>query len=127
MPCHAQSTSTSSHRLRTARKTPRKPRKPRKPLAVLDLTKPGERWAADFLRRSVSGPDPMWVLLGVRRDQDWDHIRVAVRWIGPGTHSVVRISLTEQALTWRDFPSEGAAREALGEKRGKDPRVGGGT
>lgn len=119
MPSTTPATSTSCHRLRTARKTPRKP------LAVLDLTKPGEAWAQDFLRRAVKGADPMWILFGVRRDPD--ALRVAVRWIGPGTYAVVTISLTEQALRWRDCGSEVEARAALAGKTAHAPRVGGGT
>ena len=36
--------------------------------AKLDLSKPGEVWAEDYLRRASTGSDAFWRLLGIRRD-----------------------------------------------------------
>ena len=36
--------------------------------AKLDLSKLGEAWADDYLRRASTGSDAFWRLLGIRRD-----------------------------------------------------------
>jgi hypothetical protein len=82
--------------------------------AKLDLSKPGEAWAEDYLRRASTGSDAFWRPLGIRRDAA--ALFVAVRWlIGKRCEhlSVVTISLTEHAVSWRKYPTAQAARTAL--------------
>ena len=108
MPCHVPATSVSCRRRTHYQK------RPPAPLAQLDLSKPGEAWAEDYLRRACSGRSPMWRLLDLRRDES--SLRVAVRWMkcdDQGPFSVVTLSLVEMALHWNYFDSETAARKAL--------------
>ena len=86
-------------------------RRRRTALATLDLSKPGHVWAVGFLRRVSTGRDPMWRLFGLRRDGDV--LKLAVRWICNGQHSVVSLSLVDEGMRWKDFPSEGAVRREL--------------
>jgi hypothetical protein len=82
--------------------------------AKLDLSNPGEVWAEDYLRRASTGSDAFWRPLGIRRADA--ALFVAVRWlIGKQSErfSVVTISLTEHAVSWRKYPSAKAARAAL--------------
>jgi hypothetical protein len=82
--------------------------------AKLDLSKPGEAWAEDYLRRASTGSDAFWRPLGIRRADA--ALFVAVRWlIGKKSecYSIVTISLTEHAVSWRKYPSAKAARAAL--------------
>ena len=83
-------------------------------VAKLDLSKPGEAWAEDYLRRASTGSDAFWRPLGIRRDAA--AMFVAVRWlIGKKSErfAVVTISLTEHAVSWRKYPSGKAAKAAL--------------
>lgn len=108
MPCHVPATSLSKRRRQ------HDPLKPPVPLAVLDLSKPGEAWIEDYLRRASTGDDAFWRLLGIRRDAA--ALFVAVRWlIGKKSErfSVVTISLTEHAVSWRKFPTAKDAMTAL--------------
>ena len=108
MPCHVQHTSASSRRRALYQK------RPPTIAAKLDLSNPGESWAEDYLRRASTGSDAFWRPLGIRRDAA--ALLVAVRWlIGKKRErfSVVTISLTEQAITWRKYPSAKAAKTAL--------------
>ena len=111
MSISAQLASPPVHRRRTA---------PKGPLATLDLSNPGHVWAVGFLRRSTTGRDPMWRLFGLRRDGDV--LKLAVRWVCNGSYSVVSLSLVEEGMRWKDFPSENEVRRELG----RVPRVGGG-
>ena len=82
--------------------------------AKLDLSKPGEVWAEDYLRRASTGSDAFWRPLGIRRDAA--ALLVAVRWLigkRSGCFSIVTISLTEHAVSWRNYPSGKAAKAAL--------------
>ena len=82
--------------------------------AKLDLSNPGEAWAEDYLRRASTGSDAFWRPLGIRRADA--ALLVAVRWlIGKKRErfSVVTISLTEHAVSWRKYPSGKAAKAAL--------------
>jgi hypothetical protein len=82
--------------------------------AKLDLSKPGEAWAEDYLRRASTGSDAFWRPLGIRRDAA--AMFVAVRWlIGKKSErfAVVTLSLTEHAVSWRKYPSGKAAKAAL--------------
>ena len=111
MPCHVPATSVSCRRRSFYQK------RPPTPLAQLDLSKPGEAWAEDYLRRACSGRSPMWRLIDLRRDES--SLRVAVRWTksdGQGPFSVVTLSLVEVELHWKYFDTETAARKALDEK-----------
>ena len=108
MPCHVPATSVSCRRRALYQK--------RSPtiVAKLDLSKPGEAWAEDYLRRASSGRWPMWRVLAQRRDET--ALRVAVRWLRSdkqGPFSVVTLSLVEMALHWRHFPSGATAVDAL--------------
>lgn len=85
------------------------------PLALLDLTKPGERQAHDFLMRATSGRDRMWELLGLRRREDV--LLCVVRWVrrrSPAKlYSLADVSLAEVAVCWRDFVSLEAAQQEM--------------
>ena len=108
MPCHLPATIVSSRRRALYQKRPSTPR------AKLDLSKLGEAWAEDYIRRACSGRSAMWHLLDLRRDES--ALRVAVHWIqsdGQGLFSVVTLSLIEVELHWKNFDSETAARKAL--------------
>ena len=104
MPCHVPATSVSCRR--------RALYQMRSPAiaAKLDLSKPGEAWAEDYLRRASTGIDAFWRPIGIRRDAG--ALFVAERWlIGKKSehHSVVTISLTEHAVSWHKYPSAKAA------------------
>lgn len=94
---------------------------PKSVLAELDLSKPGHVWAVGFLRRATTGRDPMWRLFGLRREGE--ALKLAVQWVCNGSYSVVSLSLVEEGMRWRDYPSESAVRRELG----RVPRVGGGA
>lgn len=85
---------------------------PKGPLAELDLSNPGHVWAVRFLRRSTTGRDPMWRLFDLRREGDV--LRLGVRWVCTGQYSVVSLSLVEEGMRWRDYPSEKEVRKELG-------------
>ena len=108
MPCHVPATSVSCRRRALYQM------RPPAIAATLDLSKPGEAWAEDYLRRASTGSDAFWRPLGIRRDAA--AMFVAVRWlIGKKSErfAVVTISLTEHAVSWRKYPSAKAARAAL--------------
>ncbi len=108
MPCHVRATSVSSRRRALYQM------RPPAIAAKLDLSKPGEAWAEDYLRRASTGRDAFWRPLGIHRDAA--ALFVAVRWlIGKKGErfSVVTISLTEHAVSWRKYPTAHAARTAL--------------
>ncbi len=108
MPCHVPATSVSARRRALYLKRP--------PViaAKLDLSKPGEAWAEDYLRRASTGKEAFWRPLGIRRDAS--ALFVAVRWlIGKKAERfyVVTISLTKPAVSWHKYPSAKAATTAL--------------
>ena len=109
MPCHVPATSVSSRR-----RSPY-PKRPPTIAAKLDLSKPGEAWAEDYLRRASTGKEAFWRPLAIRRDNA--ALLVAVRWLdwqpAKDRFSVVTLSLTEQALSWRKYPNAKAAKKAL--------------
>jgi len=76
--------------------TPRKP--PATPSAVLDLSKPGELSAHEWLLRSTTGRKPMFRALAVRRNGRY--LLVAVETVN-ASYLVLRLSLTSHRLTWR--------------------------
>ena len=93
MPCHVPATSVSSRRRALYQM------RPPSIAAKLDLSKPGESWAEDYLRRASTGSDAFWRPLGIRRDAA--ALFVVVRWlIGKKSErfSVVTILTRPQSL-----------------------------
>lgn len=92
------------------------------PLAVLDLSKPGECQAHDFLLRATSRRDRMWTLLAVRRLGA--NLLCVVRWAHPDDaaklFALAEVSLAETAVRWQDYPSVDAAQTEMG-RRGAMP------
>lgn len=87
---------------------------PLTPLAMLDLSKPGERQAHDFLCRATSKRDRMWTLLDLRRHGDV--LLCLVRWVHPDAaanpFSLAEVSLSQTAVHWRNYATAEAARVA---------------
>ena len=114
MPCHVPGTSVSRRRRCFF---PLRP-PPTPPQAVLDLSKPGERAAHDFVRRFSSGPDASWRLLGMGRQGST--LLCVVRWCNPddaaAPYSLAEVSLTETAVCWRYYPSADAAHQAMAQR-----------
>lgn len=85
------------------------------PLAVLDLSKPGERQAHDFLCRATSKRHSMWKLIALRRRGDV--LLCVVRWLRPrhlpAPYSLAKLSLTEPAVCWWDHATPESARSAM--------------
>ena len=79
-----------------------KPRPNTKPSAVLDLSKPGEKSAHDFLVRATTGRNPLFRALAIRRKGQ--SLLVAVETVN-ASYLVLRLSLTSNRLTWRYFLS----------------------
>lgn len=111
MCCHVRSASASRRR----RQPRRRPLAPPLPLALLDLSKAGERQAHDFLCRATSKPDRMWELLGLRRLGDV--LLCVVRWARFGKAikpvSLAKVSLTDRAVCWRDHETVEAAQAEM--------------
>lgn len=113
MPCHvAKSIGVSA---RPRRRIQRQAPPPLPSLAVLDLNKPPERAAHDFLLRATSKPDRFWKVLDIRRQGDT--LLCVVRWVHPDNlakpFSLAELSLTEAAVCWRDYPTAAVAREQM--------------
>ena len=111
MCCHIRSASASRRRQIKLRKAPTLP-----PLVMLDLSKPGERQAHEFLLRTTDPKDQMWTILDVQRHGDV--LLCVVRWVCPvkktKPFALAEVSLTEAAVRWRDFASEKGARAMMG-------------
>ncbi len=73
-----------------------------KPTAVLDLSKPGELSAHEWLLRSTTGRNPLFRALDIRRKGR--SLLVCVETISC-SYLVLRLSLTSQRMTWRNFGS----------------------
>ncbi|MBL9044309.1 MAG: hypothetical protein JNM83_22050 [Myxococcales bacterium] len=88
------------------------------PLAMLDLSKPGERQAHEFLLRTTNPKDQMWTLLDVRRHGDV--LLCVVRWVHPETKSkpyaMAEVSLTEAAVRWREVSTLEDAQARLADR-----------
>ena len=69
-----------------------------KPSAVLDLSKPGELSAHEWLLRSTTGRKPLFRALAIRRKGRG--LLVAVETVN-ASYLVLRLSLTSQRVTWR--------------------------
>ncbi len=110
MCCHVRSASVSRRRRSISRTVPTLP-----PLAMLDLSKPGEREAHDFLLRATSKRDRMWTILDLRRHGDV--LLCVVRWVRPDDESkpfaLAEVSLTEAAVCWRDYATVEEASTGL--------------
>ena len=87
-------------------------------LVTLDLSKPGEKRAHDFLCYATNQRDPMWTLLDVQRHADV--LLCVVRWANPERktkpYALAEVSLTEAAVRWRDFAREDMARSAMAQR-----------
>ena len=109
MCCQSRSVSVSLRRIKV-RQAPTLPR-----LAMLDLSKPGELKAHEFLLRATNPKDQMWTILDVRRHGD--ALLCIVRWAHPETkrqpYALAEVSLTEAAVRWRDYGSAGTAMREL--------------
>ena len=73
-----------------------------KPSAVLDLSKPGELSAHEWLLRSTTGRNPLFRALAIRRKGR--SLLVCVETVN-ASYLVLRLSLTSQRVTWRYFVS----------------------
>lgn len=112
MCCHVRRASASRRR----RQRPRPLLPPILPvLATLDLSKPAERQAHDFLCRASSKQDRLWTLLDMRRQEDW--LLCVVRWSYPDDankpYSLAEVGLKEMAFCRRDYATAQAARSEL--------------
>ena len=120
--CFHPKSATASRRRRSlrARQAPTLP-----PLAMLDLSKPGERQAHDFLLRATSKRDRMWELLTLHRQGDV--LLCVVRWVcldnSAKPFSLVCVSLSETAIYWQDYKNEAAPREELFRRCSADSQV----
>lgn len=92
---------------------------------MLDLNKPFERQAHEFLCRATSKRDRMWTLYSLRRQGDV--LLCVVRWAHPEStahrFSLAEVSLIERAVSWRYFASTEAARAEM-ERRCTSPTIG---
>ena len=79
-----------------------KQHKPAEPSAVLDLSKPGEKSAHDFLVRATTGRNPLFRAYAIRRKGR--SLLVCVETVN-ASYLVLRLSLTSNRLTWRYFLS----------------------
>jgi len=110
--CFRPKSATASRRRNVPR---RRQARTLSPLAMLDLSKPGERQAHDFLCRATNGRDRMWHVLNLGRQGDV--LLCVVRWVYPDAtakpFSLAEVSLTELAVRWRYFASANAARAKM--------------
>ena len=110
MCCHIKSASASRRRRIKVRQAPTLP-----PLAMLDLSKPREKQAHEFLLRTTNKRDQMWTVLDVRRHGNV--LLCVVRWVHPADASkpfgLAEVSLTETAVHWRYYPGAEAAWAAM--------------
>ena len=108
MPCHVPATSVSCRRRALYQKRP--PTIVAK-LDLASLVRPGRKIICAALRREKA----FWRPLGIRRHRS--ALLIAVEWLGSQSasdrYSVVTLSLTEHALSWRKYPSAKAAKTAL--------------
>ncbi|MBL9008844.1 MAG: hypothetical protein JNJ46_31580 [Myxococcales bacterium] len=110
--CFRSVDATTSRR----RRSPRRRQAPTlPPLAVLDLSKPAERQAHDFLCRATRTRGGLWNLVSLHRQGDL--LLCIVRWVHPDNRakpfSLAEVSLMQPAVRWHDYPSAQAAQAAL--------------
>ncbi len=117
-----KSTSVSRRRRRLFQLRP-----PPAPLAVLNLSKLGEREAQELVRRLSSGRGASWRVLGMGRDGST--LLCAVRWLKPrhaaAPYSLAEVSLTEPVLCWRSYPTADAGRQEMNRRCATVQRAGG--
>ena len=110
MCCHIRGASVSRRRPIKLRKAPTLP-----PLAMLDLSRPGEREAHEFLLRTIDPKDQMWTILDVRRLGDV--LLCVVQWVCPAKktkpYALAEVSLTEAAVCWRDYATVAATQTEM--------------
>jgi hypothetical protein len=86
---------------------------------MLDLSKPGERDAHEFLLRATDPKDRMWTVIEVRRHGDV--LLCVVRWAHPERktkpYALAEVSLTEAAVRWRDYRTVVAVRAEQDRRR----------
>ena len=87
---------------------------PKSPLALLDLGKPGELSAHNFLRRAASGASPLFTVLSMRRRGE--SLLVAME-SAQGSAFVLTLSLVDETMSLRQCMSHREAKEALGAER----------
>ena len=105
MPCHVPAPSTSSRRPNPFSSSPPKF------AAVLDLSKPGERSAHDFLLRATSGCLPLFRLLSMNRRGS--SLLVAIE-SAQGSPFVLSLSLVKTTLSLREWHrSHAEAKQAI--------------
>lgn len=82
-------------------------------LATLDLSKPSEKRAHDFLLYATDKRDPMWTLLDVQRHADV--LLCVVRWACPHRDTkpfaVAEVSLIESAVRWKHYATKAEAKK----------------
>jgi len=103
MPCHVRSSSVSRRRriLSPSGLLLGHP----KPAALLDLSKPGERFVERFMRWAATGPRPMWSPLAVARREKVLLVAVAWReWPHDEPFGLIEISLAGDGVRWQSFP-----------------------
>lgn len=105
MPCHVPATSVSSRRRALYQK------RPPTIAAKLDLSKPGERSAHDFLLRATSGCLPLFRLLSMNRRGS--SLLVAIE-SAQGSPFVLSLSLVKNTLALREwYRSNAETKEAI--------------
>lgn len=116
MCCHIRSASVSRRR-----HPHRHEHVPLPSLAMLDLSKPGEKQAHDFLLRATNKRDRMWTLLRLHRQRDM--LLCVVQWVHPDNSnkpfSLAEVSLTELAVCWQHYATVAEARSALTHRCGE--------
>jgi len=121
MCCHVRSATVSRRRQRLIRGSVL----PLPWLAVLELGKPHERAAHEFLLRATSKRNPMWTLLELRRHGA--ALLCVVRWAnldeGDRPFSVAELSLKGPSVCWMDYASAEAARNALARCGAESARI----
>lgn len=109
--CFRLNGATASRR----RSLPRRQAPTLPPLAMLDLSKPGERQAHDFLCCATRKRDRIWELFALRRHGEV--LLCVVRWTHSGDaakpFSLAELSLTESAVHWRYHATVEAARAEM--------------
>ena len=77
---------------------------------MLDLSKPGELSAHEWLLRATTGLSPLFRALAVRRKGRSLHVAVeSVQ----GSYFVLSLSLVTKSLKWRFYMSQADARQAV--------------
>ena len=112
MPCHVPVTSVSSRRRALHQK------RPPAIAAKLDLSKPGERSAHDFLLRATSGCLPLFRLLSMNRRGS--SLLVAIE-SAQGSPFVLSLSLVTNTLSLRQYRSHDEAKQAIAQDRSDKP------